>query len=272
MLIPRDIREPMVRAIGYLRKDDPLQAMQAMVIALKAAHLRNSLPLKRALVKPIQDFLHRLEDNPRIRWLLDGCVPDDGEAFPFSLGQETKLMAVLGGLVRILQKQEQTYADERQTYILARQRRETLLQTGQDYLRLGQLALAQAFFIRLVVEFKEEEDLWLEPAELLKSYGCHKELAGFYDALLKIYPKKAQIYTLALEEWLSLGEYERAEDVFKRFLEIFGRHPNTLARMARFYLNWGKLDQAELAAAEALSRDPNLAEALQVLNALQGKI
>ena len=272
MLIPRDIREPMVRAVGYLKRDQPLQAMQAMVIALKAAHLRNSFPLQRALVKPIQDFLQNLEKNPRIQALLAGCVPDDTPAFPFSAGQEGKLMAVLDGLVRILQKQEQTHADQRQAYLLANQRKFTLFQTAQDYLELGQFALAEAFFIRLIVEFQDDEKLWIDVADLLKNQGCQKELAGFYEAVSKIYPKNAQVYSLALNELLSLGEYERAEDVFKRFLEVFGRHPNTLARMAKFYLKWGKLDQAEMAAAEALSRDPLLEDALEVLDALQGKM
>ncbi|MBQ9536380.1 MAG: hypothetical protein IJU79_01170 [Desulfovibrionaceae bacterium] len=267
MLTPREIREPLLRAQGYLKSAQPVQAMQAMSQALRAMQGR-SLSLLRTLTKPIQDFLAQLEASPRIQILLDGCVPDDMCAFPYRLGQEGTLAVVLEGLVKILQRQEQ-YIEDKQKAALIYKRRDTLFETGKTYLTQGALALALAFFSKMVQEFAEEPDIWQAPAKLLENAACKRELATFYERVLEVQPKNAEVYSRAINVWLELEAYPEAERLFIAFAKTFGRHPRTLSRMAQFYLHWGHLEQAESLAKEALSKDSTLKEALVVLKIIK---
>ncbi|MBQ7585335.1 MAG: hypothetical protein IJU40_03700 [Desulfovibrionaceae bacterium] len=270
MLIPRDIREPMLRASGYLKSNQPILAMQTMALALKACRDHSYLNLQKALAKPIQDFLGELEQSPRVALLLEGCVPEGGSAFPYRAGQEATLAIVLEGLARILQKEDQLVEDQKQNSLRLK-RKETLLETGQAYLEQGAKALALAFFIKLIQEFKEDENLWEEAALILKAKDCKEELASFYDQVLELHPKKAQVYTLAINLYLERQAFPQAERLFKQFVQNFGRHPKTLARMAEFYLEWGNLAKAESLAREALSHDSSLSLSSELLKLISSK-
>lgn len=271
ILISREIREPMTRAFGYLKQQRLEQALGEMSCALRlASQTRSSVQVQKEIERKIRDFLLELERNPRILRLVEGCVAEGGTIFPYRTGQEKTLAIVLEGIGRILQKQD-VYVHAQDSLEKEFRRCETLLQTGKEYLEAGQNALALAFFMRILAEFPNDETLWQEPFQLLMEKGCVREAASFCAAVIEKHPKLSEVYTQIIKLFMDLQEYGRAEEIFLRFLRIFGDHPKTYVSMAKLYLEWEKWDAAQNALEKALQLDPHFDEAKTILQSISQK-
>ena len=265
---PKDIRENVARAIGYLQRDEIRRALLTMCEALRAiSDTRLSLPVRDNLYRRIREFLTALEKNVALRPLLDPGNTGKPRTLKLHAGKEAILATVLSGMARILRmEEEQPLRRETEEQM---ERKRHLLSEGLAALRDGQSARCLAFLRRIVEEFSDEDGIRLQVGHILQAAGMHAEAAQMYEEAMSKHPRAAAAYTGAVSAWMELGEYARAERVYKTALRIFGGHPSTFGKMAALYLAWGKTEDAAEAARHALQEDPAQSDALKVLTALE---
>lgn len=256
--LPREIREGLNKASGYLQADHLDKALDCMIAALKELGKHPLSVLKEA--RPaIQSFLHAFAKHPRVSILLEH-KEDVFDAITYRLGIEAKLAVVLEGMAKILQEQTKLHASITQL-AEQRQRQHFLIQSGLKHLEDGQILLAEAFFQRLLAEFPEAKEELLACARHLEESGCLAEAGNFYASLLERHPDLAEASSRAIDIWMRLKDYERADAAIKQALHVFGAHPRTLLRRAHLYVLMGKPEEAKGMLEEALDKDPSLSEA-----------
>ncbi|WP_297669943.1 tetratricopeptide repeat protein [uncultured Desulfovibrio sp.] len=265
---PREIRDNVARAIGYVQRGEIERALLTMSAALRAmTDVRLPRPVREELHARIRDFL----DAPALHDALRPLLAPGKAAAPHTLklhpGKEAALATVLDGLARILRREEEQPLRREVEERLERKRR--LLGEGLTALREGQPARGLAFLRRIVDEFGDEEGIRLQMGQILAAAGMHAEAAHMYEEAMTAQPRDAAAYTGAVAAWTELREYARAEKTYKAILRTFGGHPATFGKMAALYLAWGKLQEAGDAARRALQEDPAQADALTVLAALE---
>lgn len=187
------------------------------------------------------------------------------QAILYRPGQESTLGTVLEGLGRILHQENDSAA--RQEAEAGLERKKSLIETGLRFLREGQTAVGRAFLKRVAEEFDEEEGIRIQLGQIFAAAGQHAEAAEMYEQAMHSQPRETAAYTGAVNAWLALREFAKAENVYKAVLRVFGGHPATYGKMARLYLDWGKLRAAEDFALRALQEDPAQPDALAVMAA-----
>lgn len=261
---PKDIRENIARAKGYLQRQEVEKALLAMCEALRAlADIRLPASVRENLHVRIGEFLRALETHPALRPLLDPGNTGQPRAFKLHVGKEATLATVLNGMARILKREKEDVLQRKSQDRIARKRR--LLEEGLAALRHGQTARALAFLRRIVEEFSDEEGIRLQIANILQAAGMPGEAAELYEEDMRLHPRNAAAYTGAVDAWMELGDYARAERIYKSALHVFGGHPSTFGKMAAMYVAWGKMPEAAEAAQHALQEDPTQADALEAL-------
>ena len=255
-MLPREIREGLNKAMGYLQSEMLDKALDCMIATLKELSTYSTSVLKEA--KPsVQRFLHTFARHPRVQILLEH---NEQALMDYRLGIEAKLAVVLEGMAKILQEQVQLKASA-DALFEKRQRQQSLLKTGLAHLDAGQIVLAEAFFQRLLVEFPQEKELLLSCARHLEEAGYLTEAGNFYTLLLARHPTLAEASSAAIDVWMRLKNYEKADEIFKHVLRVFGAHPKTLFHRARLYLLMEKKEEARQMLEDVLSKDPSLTEA-----------
>lgn len=263
---PKDLRENIARANGYLRRNEIERALAAMSAALRRyGELRLTRAARAGLDKRINEFLHNLVRHPAMRTLLDPRQSGNVQAILYRPGQESTLGTVLEGLGRILHQENDSAA--RQEAETRLERKKSLIETGLRFLREGQTAVGRAFLKRVAEEFDEEEGIRIQLGQIFAAAGQHAEAAEMYEQAMHSQPRETAPYTGAVNAWLALREFAKAENVYKAVLRVFGGHPATYGKMARLYLDWGKLRAAEDFALRALQEDPAQPDALAVMAA-----
>ena len=105
---PKDIRENVARALGYLRKDEVERSLQVMCEALRRMAEVKMLRTARAeLDIQVNDFLSTLVHHPCMQPLLDPARTGNPKNIPFQQGKEAALATVMDGLAKILQKESE---------------------------------------------------------------------------------------------------------------------------------------------------------------------
>lgn len=265
---PKDIRENVARAMGYLRRGDVAHALVTMGDALR--RLAEVKMLRSARVEldfQIQDFLELLVHHQVMQPLLDPDRTGKPRTIALQAGKEAMLSTVLEGLAKILQQHEEDAVRQEAEARLERKRQ--LIATGLEFLQEGHAAKGRAFLKRVVEEFSDEEGIRMQVAQIFSAAGLFTEAAALYEEVMELQPREAAAYTGAVAAWLELREYEKAELVYKAVLRTFGGHASTFGKLSKLYLQWRKKQDAEDAALRALQIDPGQPDALEVLEALK---
>lgn len=264
---PKDLRENIARANGYLRRNEVPRALRAMSMALRQfASVQLMRAARAELDIQISDFLNALTHHQAMQPLLDPGGVGKPRPIRYQPGKETALAAVLEGLGKIIDSAEEEAIRKKTEERL--ERKKTLIETGTKLLQEGQLAKGRAFLKRVAEEFSEDEGIRIQLAKIFYARGQIVEAAEMYEESMEREPREASAYTGAVSAWLELREYEKAEKVFQSILRVFGGHPNTFGKMAKMYWDWRKRDKAEELALRALQGNPAQTEAKEVIEAL----
>lgn len=265
---PKELRENIARANGYLRRNEVDRALRAMSQALRHfASIQLMRGPRAELDIQISEFLSTLVHHQAMQKLLDPQGTGKPRVIRYQAGKETALATVLEGLAKIMS--DEAEANIRQTAEERLERKKMLIQTGTALLNEGQLAKGRAFLKRVAEEFSEDKGIRVQLAKIFAASNQLVEAAEMYEESMQCEPREVAGYTGAVTTWLELREYERAEKVFQAILRAFGGHPNTFGKMAKMYWDWRKRDKAEEMAIRALQGDKGQPEAQAVMNALQ---
>lgn len=264
---PKEIRENIARAMGYLRRDEVERALVTMSEALRLlAGVKLMRSARAELDIQIGEFLAAIVRHSAMQPLLDPGNTGKPRSITLQTGKETTLSTVLDGLAKILQTAaEQAVQQEAEARL---DRKKQLISSGLDFLREGQVAKGRAFLKRIVEEFGDEEGIRLQMGQIFAAAGLFAEAAAMYEEAMVIQPREASAYTGAVAAWMELREYEKAEAVYQAVLRTFGGHASTFGKMSKLYLLWHKKQAAEDNALRALQTDPEQADALEVMAAL----
>ncbi|MBQ3058730.1 MAG: tetratricopeptide repeat protein [Desulfovibrio sp.] len=265
---PKELRENIARANGYLRRNEVERAMLAMAAAMRQCSGVRLMRAARAEVDiQVNDFLNSLIRHQRLQPLLDPGQTGRPRKLPYQQGKEAALATVLEGLTKIL-KDEAENSIKRETEARI-ERKKTLIETGLRLMQEGQLAKGRAFLKRVPEEFSSEEGIYVQVGQIFAAAGQHTEAAEMFEASIQKQPRHTAAYTGAVTSWMKLHEYEKAEAVYQTILRTFGGHPSTFGKMAKMYYLWHKREKAEDMALRALQGNSKQSDALEVIEALR---
>lgn len=267
---PKDLRENIARANGYLRRNEVPRALNTMGSALRQfAGVQLMRAARAELDIQISDFLNALAHHQTMRPLLDPSGSGKPKTIRYQQGKEAQLATVLEGLAKIINSEaEESIRKETEARI---ERKKSLIETGTKLLHEGQLAKGRAFLKRVAEEFSGDEGIRVQLGKIFAAEGQLMEAAEMYEESMQYEPRAVAAYTGAVSAWLELREYEKAEKVFLTILRTFGGHANTFGKMAKMYWDWRKRDKAEELALRALQGNPKQPEALEVMEAIKRK-
>jgi tetratricopeptide (TPR) repeat protein len=214
----------------------------------------------------VSKFLRDLTSHPAVAALLTPRDRGVSKVILHKPGQETKLCFVLEGLAGLLREKSPVALRQEAEEKLARKK--NLIENGLLYLHQGQTAKGNAFFKKAVDEFDDDKGLCLHVARLLMKTGQTLPAAKMFERAIQNQPRKPAAYKEAANAWMELREYEKAESVYKAEMLAFGGHPATLGKMAKLYLAWNRLPEAENFASRAIQTDPDQPDALETLEKL----
>ncbi|MBO4313189.1 MAG: hypothetical protein J5838_02750 [Desulfovibrio sp.] len=263
-VVPREVRDELALAAGWLNRGDAPRALESAGRALRALSGRRLTRASRLAVQAkLREVLDALASHPRLAPLLAASATG---AIPCKPGKETTLASVLVGIARILREEDAALAEVK----AALGRKKALIESGLQCLREGQVKTGTDYLRRVTVEFADEPDIFSQMGRLLSAAELHREAALFHESAMQAHPRASAGYTEAVSEWLKAGDYARAEAVFLAILRVFGGHPATFARMAAMYADWDRAAEARDMAGRALAEDPKQALAAAVLARLDG--
>lgn len=265
---PKELRENIARANGYLRRNEVARSLSTMASALRQfAGMQLMRGPRAELDIQISEFLSALIHHQAMQPLLDPHSTGKPKPIRYQQGKEGALATVLEGLAKIMTSEAE--ADIRRATEERVERKKTLIETGTKLLGEGQLAKGRAFLKRVAEEFSEDPGIRVQLAKIFLAHGRQMEAAEMYEESIEHEPREAAAYSGAVTTWLELREYERAEKVFQAILRTFGGHPNTFGKMAKMYWDWHKRDKAEEFAIRALQGNKSQPEAAAVMEALR---
>lgn len=253
------------RARAQLRRDDTLRALESMLAGLQQFDPQKLPGKARFEVEVlIIECVQELNRQPAIRDLFSLLTQGKAASVPYTPGQERKLLGVVGLVHKALA--EKMAAEERGAEEELQKRRESLEQKGRDFLVSGDSPRGKATLRVLTEEFGHEPGVLLDTGELLLEHKLLFEAAETLEQCMELFPKEGKAYALCAQIYLDLREFAKAETVYTRAIKQFGKHPRTLLSLAKLYMAWNKKEEAFTAAAEALKKDPGLAEAKEIVD------
>lgn len=267
---PKELRENIARANGYLRRNEVTRALGAMSAALRQyAGVQLMRGPRAEMDIQICEFLNALTHHQAMQSLLDPTRSGKPRSIPYQQGKEAAIATVLDGLAKIMVNEaEEKVRREAEARL---ERKKSLIETGIQLLNDGQYAKGRAFLKRVAEEFSDEEGIRVQLGQIFAAAGQLAEAAEMYEESMEHEPRASAAYTGAVAAWTELREYERAENVYKAILRTFGGHPNTFGKMAKMYWDWRKRDKAEELAIRALQGDPSQPEATEVMQAISSR-
>lgn len=257
----------LARAKALLRRDETIRALEAMVEGLQLFEPKKMMGKARFEVEVlIEECVAELNRQPCIRALFEDLAKSRKAFVPYAPGREQKLLETVRLIGKALQDniaaKEQAREEEKTG------RRTTLEQKGVAYLKEGDMPRGKAALRVLAEEFGEEPGVLVQVGELLLEHKLYYEAAEALERSIEVFPKNSKAYSLAADCYKDVMEHDKAEAVYLRAIREFGKHPRTMLNLAKVYLAWNKKEEAFQAAQEALSRDPSLEEAKELVNTL----
>ena len=255
----------MSRAKAQLKRDDTVHGLEAMLAGLDEFDPQHTPTKARYEVEAlITECVLELNRQPVVRSLFEALTKSKKAAIPYAPGQEKKLRGILGILHKAL---GQSAANTEQCEKEAReQRRTSLQQKGLEALKTGDLPLGKSSLRILAEEFGEEPGLLVQIAEWLLEYKVYFEAVELLEQSIEHFPKEAKAYGLAAQSYRTMRELEKAETVYLKAIQRFGKHPKTLLNLAKLYVEWNKKDKAFFTASDAWKRDNTLTEAKEIVD------
>lgn len=267
---PKEIRENVARAKGYLRRDEIPRALDAMSSAVREfADVTLFKQARFELTVQFEEFLSELNRHPQMQLLLDPERSGTPRKISFQPGKEKILATVLEGLSKILVNSAEQAKLEAQKNL--QQRKIDLIETGKSRITSGDIARGRAFLKRAAAEFGKEAGVLLEIGRILFELKQFQDAAEIFESATECFPKEAEAYADAVDAYTQALEFEKAEKMYLKIFRQFGGHPKTYGRLAKLYLVWGKRLKAEEFAHRALQADSEQAEAREVLAALEAR-
>jgi Tfp pilus assembly protein PilF len=267
---PRELREHIARAGGYLSRNDAERAIASICAALRLFDVLDLSGCARAECDIlISEFLRDLVSHPEMALLMDPGNTGTPRAIPHKPGQEGKLCVVLEGLAKLIREKIPERLRQEAGERLARKK--NLIESGLQFLHEGRPAKGNAFFRRVAEEFGDDKGMYLHLARLSREAGQTRFAAEMFERAMEVQPQEPTAYAGAASAWVELHEHEKAEAVYKAALRTFGGHPATLGKMAKFYFARHRKPEAEEYALRALQTDSGQADALEVLAMLDKK-
>ena len=264
LIVPQAVGRNIARAKSLLRRDEPIRALEALISGLEAYHPAELMGKTRFEVEVlVQECVNELNRQPKVRALLEALGRPAGAGLAYMPGKEDALKAVLPILYKALQETELAKVREAEAEQLGR--RNSLRDKGVAYFTAGDAPRGKAALRVLGDEFGEEPGVLLEIGRIFLEHKLFFEAAEFLERALEAFPKEGQAYAGAAESYLALRELEKAETVYLKAIWEFGKHPKTMLNLARLYAQWNKKDKAFEAAQDVLRKEPENAEAKEMV-------
>lgn len=268
---PKEIREHVARAKGYLRRDEIPRALDAMSCAVRGFASSNLFKQARfELTVQFNEFLLELNKHPHMQILLDPERSGKPRKITFQPGKEIILATVLEGLAKLLVNAAESVRLEVQNF--EQQRKNELIETGIHHIQTGDIARGRAFLKRAAAEFGQELKILLEVGRAFYALEQFQDAAEIFESSMASFPKEAEAYAEAIESYVQALDFEKAEKVYLTIFRQFGGHPNTYGRLAKLYIAWNKPIKADEFAHRALQLDAGQAEALEVTKVLESML
>jgi len=255
----------MARARAQLKRDDTVHALEAMLAGLDEFDPQHTPAKARYEVEAlITECVADLNRQPVVRSLFETLAKSNHASIPYVPGQEKKLRGVLGILHKALSQSaanaQKCEKEERE------QRKAALQQKGLEALKAGDMPLGKASLRILAEEFGQEPGLLVRVAEWLLEYKIYFEAVEMLEQAIESFPKEAKAYGLAAQCYRTMRELEKAETVYLKAIQRFGKHPRTLLNLAKLYVEWNKKDKAFTVANDAWKKDNTLTEAKEIVD------
>ena len=255
----------MARAKALLKRDDTVRALESMLAGLDEFDPQQIPAKARYEVEAlITECVAELNRQPVVHSFIETLARSKHAFIPYAPGQEKKLQGVLSILHKAL---HESAANTQKCEIAERaQRKAALQQKGLDALKAGDLPRGKASLRILAEEFGQEPGLLVQIAEWLLEYKIYFEATELLEQSMESFPKEAKAYCLAAQSYRAMRELEKAEAVYLKAINRFGRHPRTLLNLAKLYVEWNKKDKAFDAANDAWKKDNTLTEAKEIVD------
>lgn len=265
---PKEIREHVARAKGYLRRDEIPRALDAMSCAVRGfASITLFKQARFELIVQFDEFLLELNKHPHMKVLLDPKRTGKPRNITFQPGKEKILATVLEGLAKLLINAAESTRLETQN--VEQQRKNDLIETGTKHIQTGDIARGRAFLQRAAAEFGKESRVLLEIGRVFYALEQFQNAAEIFESSMASFPKEVEAYAEAIDAYVQALDFEKAEKVYLTIFRQFGGHPNTYGRLAKLYLAWDKPLKADEFAHRALQLDAEQPEALEVTKSLE---
>lgn len=255
----------MDRAKAQLKRDDTVRALESMLAGLGEFDPQQTPAKARYEVEAlITECVADLNRQPVVRSLFENLAKSKSAFIPYVPGQEQKLRGVLGILHKALN--ESTANAQKNEEEERAKRKATLQQKGLEALKAGDMPRGKSSLRILAEEFGEEPGILVKIAEWLLEYKIYYEAAELLEQAIEAFPKEPKAYGLAAQSYRTMREMDKAETVYLKAIQRFGKHPRTLLNLAKLYMEWNKKDKAFEAANDAWKKDPSLSEAKEIVD------
>ena len=140
---PKELRENIARANGYLRRNEVTRALGAMSAALRQyAGVQLMRGPRAEMDIQICEFLNALTHHQAMQPLLDPTHSGKPKSIPYQQGKEAAIATVLEGLAKIMVNEaEEKVRREAEARL---ERKKSLIETGIQLLNDGQYAQRRA--------------------------------------------------------------------------------------------------------------------------------
>ncbi|GFK93464.1 hypothetical protein NNJEOMEG_01297 [Fundidesulfovibrio magnetotacticus] len=209
------------------------------------------------------DMLRELELVPDIKAQLRGGLK-------FRKGDEQLFAKALAALAQHLEHMDKSAKDAALQDKLSRI--EQAFDKAREALREKNLPTARRVLNTVCERYPDEKGIFTRAAKMLAEAGLQSDVIPFAEKAMEIDLKDAQAYGLAVEACRQIGELPKAETILREALKAFGAHPKTYVSLAKVLYQMGRWDQAYDAARSAQDRDPNLAEAREIVELTEKRV
>jgi len=255
----------MARARAQLKRDETVHALQAMLAGLAEFDPQHTPAKARYEVEAlITECVLELNRQPMVRSLFETLAKSTHAAIHYAPGQEKQLQGILSIVHKALSRDaanvQRSEKEERE------HRKAALQQKGLDALKAGDLPLGKATLRILAEDFGREPGLLVQIAEWLLEYKIYFEAVELLERAIENFPKEAKAYGLAAQSYRTMRELAKAETVYLKAIQRFGKHPKTLLNLAKLYVEWNKKEKAFITANDAWKKDNTLTEAKEIID------
>lgn len=261
---PPSVIQNIARAKSYVKRDEPVRALDCLLTALELFKPEAILGKARYVVEVnILECVTDLNSHPKIRGILQTFAKSKKAAIAYAPGEEAKLVPVLKILRKALVEMENE--KKRAAEALVANRKVSLFEKGKRHIAEGETPRGKAVLRQLGDEFGHEAGVLADIGKILIGAGLQWDAIEFLEQAVEGFPKASGAYADLVACYLAMREYEKAETLYVKAIKEFGEHPQTLVNLGKLYIAWNKRDKAFEILNKAVHRDPGNQEAKELL-------